>query len=65
MVVASTMGMALNIINSTIANNSAMGSGGGIFQYAGTVNVTNSTITGNSCNGAGGGSTITMEESLR
>ena len=45
----------LSITNSTIANNSAGGSGGGIWNYGGTLTVTNSTIAYNSYNSAGYG----------
>ena len=53
----------LTVINSTIASNSAVGEGGGIFQSRdddGTVTVVNSTIFGNTTNGSGGGMCVEL-----
>ncbi|HQU82835.1 MAG TPA: choice-of-anchor Q domain-containing protein, partial [Pyrinomonadaceae bacterium] len=47
----------VNITDSTLANNSALGdiaSGAAIYLQGGTVNITNSTLTGNIANGASG-----------
>jgi CSLREA domain-containing protein len=41
--------------DSTISNNSAAGSGGGIFNDSGTVTITNTTISNNSAEKSGGG----------
>ena len=50
----------LTVTNSTISNNSAVGSGGGIFNDSGTVTITKSSITGNQVrfNSGGGGGGI-------
>ncbi|MBN1909324.1 MAG: right-handed parallel beta-helix repeat-containing protein, partial [Pirellulales bacterium] len=45
----------LNVVNSTISDNSSSGGGGGIYNGSGTLILTDSTIMGNSSVGAGGG----------
>lgn len=49
-------GATLNLIDSTVKNNTARWSGGGIYSFYGTVtNITRSTISGNTSNDVGGG----------
>ena len=45
----------LDVINSTIAGNTATGYGGGMYVKSGTVTIKNSTVSENNCSGTGAG----------
>jgi hypothetical protein len=53
--IANLNGAVVNITDSTLSNNVADTSGGGIYNGKGTINLTNSTLSGNISNGGGGG----------